>query len=88
MATAWALAQLYGIHLHDRALTVYHLDVTTRERGMAPRADPNLAKDPIEQMNARLLTEVANITFPPCTKGRFFDQMTGKMAQVSQWKGN
>jgi hypothetical protein len=88
MATSWALGQLYGLRLHDRALTVYHLDVAAGERCTALTAHPSQAVDAIEQMTVRLLSEIPRVTFLPCKKGQFFEQMTGKLAEIAQWRGN
>jgi hypothetical protein len=88
MATSWALGQLYGLRLHDRALTVYHLDAAAGERCTALTAHPSRAVDAIEQMTVRLLSEIARVTFLPCKKGQFFEQMTRKLAEIAQWRGN
>lgn len=88
LATGWALGQLYGLHLHDWPLTVYHLDATAGDRCKVLKAEPSQAADPIEWMTVRLFADVASITFLSCKKGRFFEKMTEKLIQLSEWKSN
>jgi hypothetical protein len=52
------------------------------------RAEPSKAADPIERMSVRLFADITNIAFLPCTKGRFFEQLTEKLIQLSEWKSN
>lgn len=88
LATSWAVGHLYGLHLQDRPLTFYHLDDVAGERCAALLAAPQAAADPIERMLVRLLAAAAQVSSLPCAKGRFFDQMTEKLDQVTQFRGN
>jgi hypothetical protein len=84
LTTGWALGQLYGLHLHHSALTLYHLDPAAGKLCAAMMADPRLAENPIERMVVRLLAEAAHVTVLLCAKGRFFEQMTEKLSEVAQ----
>jgi hypothetical protein len=67
---------------------VYHLDAAVGERCTALTARPGQAVDEVDRMTVRLFSEIARVTFLLCKKEPFFDNVTGKLAQIAQWRGN
>ena len=82
LATAWAMVQLWGLHLEGRRLSLYHLDPAACESCSALAAKPASARDPLEKGLALLLAEAERVEVLPCAKGRFHDQMAAKLVQV------
>lgn len=84
LATCWALSHLHALHLTSQPLVLYHLNTDALARCTALIDGSDIARAPIDRAAARLLLAAASPKFEPCVKGFFFDQMSGKLAQLAR----
>jgi hypothetical protein len=87
-ATCWALAHLFQLQLQDYPLTLYHMEGAALARCAALIADRGAAVSSVERMAARLLAAVFRPNAMNCTKGRFFDRVSDKLAQLGKFASN
>jgi hypothetical protein len=88
-AVIFALRDLYLLHLTQARTELYFLSPESLAlcQSLLPHAGP-MADDPMAEALRQMLLGLRRVTFSPCVKGRFFDEMSQKLTALTRTKSN
>jgi hypothetical protein len=84
----WALAQLFGLQLQSRPLTLFLCDAAVVQQCVDLAAGRPGDSSAAAEATGRLLRAIRKARVHDCVKGRFFDRLTAKLDELARGDSN